>query len=250
MYSRKDVSSITLTKALLISDVHIESGRTIQSVITPAPNYPIIVAGDLGRVENTKEYNKAIAWLCSNFKWVFLVPGNHEYYTPNTQMQMSDIDNIFNTLENMYPNLFVFRNEWAVIEGIVVYGGPLWSYVPSQNFKMQYLIKDNNLVSASQMNSMYFECVLRIQEAINYATRRGMKCMVVTHYAPSYNGTLHEKWDGNKYNCMYSSNLDDMVENNCIQMWIYGHTGFNGRRGKLTTNQCDKDGYRKDILAT
>jgi predicted phosphohydrolase len=251
-YSR-NVENHSVVSAIVISDVHLESGRRLKDIVTPSKNTPIIVAGDLGRVENTAAYTAAVRWLSENFMCVTLIPGNHEYYAPGTKTSMNRIDAYFQVLERQYRNVVILRNEWIVVQGMVVYGGILWSYVPSQNFKKQHLYNDDgSVVTCAQWNRSHFDHVQRIQEAIDYATERDYRCMIITHYAPSFRGTLHDKWANHQHNNLYATNLESMADNRCVEMWIYGHTGYNGfaDHRKMVTNQCDHSGYRKDALLT
>ena len=248
MFTRKNLNKFKISNALVLSDAHLETGINIQDCITPAKNYPVIVPGDLTRVELTDVYKNAVKWLSENFHSVIIVPGNHEYICRNKIMNMNQIDDIFDSMEQEYENVIILRNEYAVISGVVVYGGVLWSCATDIGFKKQHIYKDDNQITLDDWNNMYFDHIKTIDNAISYSKKRYLNCVVITHFAPVYKDTIDPKYDGCVHNCLYASNLSNMVANKTVKTWIYGHTGYNNSYGKLLTNQFNKSGYKKDYI--
>lgn len=262
----------------IVSDIHAEAlysrGKTIRDVITPSAPF-LIVAGDLGRVENEELYRTVIRELCSAFQKVFLIPGNHEYYSMNegtiTTIQMVNkfLYSLRNEIPNFYPlvddSMFVNLVDGPGMEAagsVMLHGSTFWSYAPHQHYMRSRLFTERSegspvLVDCAEFNRMHFSAIERLERSIQQAARENRRLLVITHYAPSFRGTLAPKHTpdplapamGSPKNYMYCSSSEHLVENSCIVAWVYGHTGHNGNVGKLVTNQMDRaTGIRNAIL--
>ena len=242
------------------SDIHIECfkpGQPISSVITPtAPN--LIVAGDLGRVESPN-FKLVVKELCSMFKTVIFIAGNHEYYSMGPKKtNMEDIDLYLRGLCLEEKNLIILNNNTTVVDNVLIFGSTFWSYCPQQHFIPSQLYKNGKIVNANEYNKMHAMAIQSLKETIEYASGHNLKLLVVTHHAPSFDGTLaaHHITDnnapakGNMKNYMYCSSNLTLVNDPVIIAWVYGHTGYNGNVGKLVTNQMDKPTGIKNAVLT
>lgn len=242
---------IKISGALVVADFHVDQNNVkLEDVISPCKNRTVIIAGDIGRVENGEIYEKTIKWFSENFFSVVVVPGNHEYYTPKTKKSMKEIEANMIEFGIKYKNVYFFSNNIFQCNGIVVYAGTFWSYCPAKYFKKQHLYMKGEIIDEKTINNFHIQSQLTLQEAINFSEEENRKMIVITHYAPSLRGTIDDKYKNQKSNYMYGSNSEQFIENDCILKWIYGHTGYNGRWGKLTTNQYGKEGYVKNGVFT
>jgi predicted phosphohydrolase len=243
----------------IISDVHIEnlSPKTIKDIITPnAPN--LIIAGDLGRVEHFADYKAAIKEFCGMFQNVILVPGNHEYYS-KFKWSIDYVNLKLKYLQDRIENLTVLLNETVTVNDVLIYGSIFWSKCPSNNVLPRELyVKDKDwgtiAISKEIFNKMHQDSINDLQRVIDIAKGNGKKLVVVTHYAPTFEGVISPKYatNGRKdlKNYMYCSDNDALLKDPTNLVWVYGHTGHNGRVDKLITNQVDKPGFMKDAVLT
>lgn len=232
----------------IVSDLHIESlyasGRTVRDVVVPSARY-LIIAGDLGRVENEVLYRRALKELCKMFEKVILVAGNHEYYSMNLSGSKITFDEVNKFLWGLnktpgMENLIFLHDDYIFIDGILIYGSTFWSYCPYQHYKpLPIYFKSSDRIKSADFNNMHLRAARELENVIQYAGAKRFNLLVVTHYAPSFHGTLSPKHVGNFKNYMYCSSSEHFVENSCIIAWVYGHTGHNGNVGKLVTNQLD-----------
>jgi predicted phosphodiesterase len=249
-------------KFQVASDIHLENfkpGQTIRSVIKPVAEN-LIIAGDLGRVENANFFKNALKDLCSVFKRVIFVPGNHEYYSMGlNKINMANVDLFLHnlSLEEGFRNLTILNNNTTVVDDVLIFGSTFWSQCPQQHYLATQLYKNGKLVDATEYNNMHKIAVQTLRDTIDYASREHLRLLVVTHHAPSFEGTLapHHIVDnkapakGNTKNYMYCSDNIKLVNDPVVVAWIYGHTGYNGNIGKLVTNQMDKPtGIRNAVL--
>lgn len=243
----------------VVSDLHIEKNhKSVRDLIVPKAKF-LIVAGDLGHVESLEEYSKAVSEICGMFEKVILIPGNHEYYnSENSQLSMTAINEILKSLQERHLNLTVLINEYVTIENYVIFGSTFWSYCQRHHYFNLPIYTDKAdttqptgkllKLSCRDYNALHLEALSELERVIDYCESIGKKLIVVTHYAPSYQGTLHPKYHRSPGRDMYCSNSEHFIANEIIKVWIYGHTGYNGINGKLVTNQMEHGGMRDAIL--
>lgn len=241
-----------------ISDVHFDTQNSklvsVSDIIEPVAPM-LLIAGDLGRVENYKEYVSVLKELCSMFQHVILVPGNHEYYTsdPNTSYSETKIKLL--NLPVKIPNLHVLDDTYVIIGEILLYGSTFWSYCPHQYFKGIPIYNDEkNPVSAYMYNNWHLTSKLSLENIVNYSRSMQYKMIVVTHHAPTFYEVLDAKYrdSTDTKNYMYCSQSDLLLENDVIKYWVYGHTGHNRTPSldgnKLISNQYLKNGWNKKAV--
>lgn len=234
----------------IISDIHIESGVNIQDVVKPVKNTTLIVAGDLGRVENYDAYYETLKWLCDNFNNVILVPGNHEYYTSNSELNYFAVNSTLFKMKQTLSNLIILIDDYVTINDILIFGSTFWSYCPKEyfiNIPLHY--EPHKLIDAHAYNKLHLNAQKKLEMCIEYAYTENLKVLVVTHHAPTFAGTLHPKYRDVSLtkNYMYCSNSDHFLGNNVVKCWIYGHTGYNGVYDKLVSNQVGKNNYNQEL---
>ncbi len=68
------------SKFQVLSDLHLEVGDQYQSFQIPVQAPFLILAGDIGRLQDYDKYLSFITTQCARFRAVYLVLGNHEFY--------------------------------------------------------------------------------------------------------------------------------------------------------------------------
>lgn len=229
-------------KFQIASDVHLENQTEhILTIIKPCAKN-LIIAGDLGRVENWAQYKDAIEILCGAFENVVLIPGDHEYYC-SKPIDMRIITKKLKELQTIFTNLSVLIDECVTIDGTLIYGSIFWSFCPLNSlFIPIYTTLNGDLVpiNVTQYNKLHEYSVKMMERMIQYCKNVDKRMIVVSHYAPTFLGTLAPKHGkGDLKNYLYCSDNDQFLLENVVRIWVYGHTGYNGVYGKLVTNQLD-----------
>ena len=215
-----------------ISDIHINttkdtSGINILSIINPvAPN--LIVAGDVGYIENYDNYKVFMKNLCKYFKRVILVPGNHEYYNTNGSTIQTTIKNLLKLMKEI-SNLVVLNDTYVDIGNVRVYGTPLWSYIPAEAEvrKLSIVSQEDAIVGDKYwMNLMYSNSCFKLRECMIKTSAENKKLVVVTHYAPLMEAICIRNQQAPK-RFWYASDCSDLIASNTISAWVYGHTHCN-----------------------
>ena len=217
------------------SDLHIEfqANRAwlFENGVSPSAEI-LVLAGDIAYLGDRQlMHNEYFDWLSANFKQVYIVPGNHEYYRG---VELRD------TLTN-YEYLIRVRyinNNSVVIGDTELFFTSLWSKVPNafiadiQNGMMdtRLICYKNALLFAGEFNELHKICTDWLNEALN--TSKAKHKVVVTHHCPTtkdiFNGYI-----GSRLNCGFMVDMEEFINANDINYWIFGHTHFNGDNSVL-----------------
>ncbi len=89
----------------LFSDIHIELTKNVPKLPALAPY--LFLAGDIGKI-NANNFKEFIEYTNNNWKKIFYVCGNHEYYSSNKTHE--EINQLYKNFLANYPN-FVFLHD-------------------------------------------------------------------------------------------------------------------------------------------
>jgi len=199
------------------SDVHLEFNNTLDLVksIRPGPDEVCICSGDIGNPVS-QEYDIFFTFLHENFKKVFVIAGNHEYYgaigIPLTNKFLVSYFKKFN-------NISFLINSWEIYEGYCFIGTTLWSNITNPFNTINDMYKIPNF-SVLEYNKLHKECLEFLGQAL-----RQENCIVLSHHLPSFS-LINEKYKEAHINQWFATDLDSLIEQHKerIKCWIYGHT--------------------------
>ncbi len=252
---------VTIMKFQIVSDLHIERFHprvpSIKDFITPEAPY-LIMAGDIGRVELWDQFSSFIVETCHHFKTVIFVSGNHEYYTGNQNLAMSEIDKKLTGIKKMAPNFQYLNNQTCFFgKRTMIFGTTFWSKVPDvvlANRPYPIYTSPGNRINSTFYNMLHYQSRVKLEEAIREAKKREMNLVVVSHYSPTFQGTLAPKYrQPDLKNHLYCTKCDDYLENKKMSIWIYAHTGFNNDKTtpggtRLVSNQNRANKFSKNFV--
>lgn len=273
-----------MLSAQIVSDLHIERFHPLipnPKDLFDVTSDVIILAGDIGRVENWIQYAGFISKLSDLYKKIIIVPGNHEYYytsfdkpqsiklNGSSIMTMTQAEEKLRSLTTIFNNVVVLINDSLLIESVnsiekpvLLFGSPYFSYIPDEYFKPLPIYKtvDNGRnaipLTCADWNLIHFKCRNAFESAQTEAIRLGAHFTVITHYAPTFKRTLSDKYylttdpHVQQKNYYYCSNNDFYLTGSLILNWVYGHTSHNcdfytSPTTRLVSNQLDLEGYDK-----
>lgn len=211
-----------------------------KKIVTPEPQLNIILAGDIG-YPSDEIYVQFIKWVSGYFKRVFLITGNHEYYSyyrkkPVTMGQITErINNIIEPYENVtfldrHVSPVVIENNWVIM------GVTLWSYIPDSNKReihesmndyKKIWRNESTLITPDYVNNYLHQPDLDylkywIPHYLHY------NLLVVTHYLPSFS-LIPVEYKNSRLNHAYANNLDEYLEEwdsptSTLKYWVAGHS--------------------------
>ena len=245
-------------KVQIVSDLHIEYKNDEIDInpldyITPSCD-TLILAGDIGSFYKIEQLTNFLTRLCTNFKIVIYVPGNHEYYTVDNMkpVNISNLTEIMYNIEKNIQNLYILNKSSITIGDICISGCTLWSALEIKIPKFLVRIHgiNNQIYERKHENELSY-----IKKMIEHCNKNNLKLVVITHYCPSYKA-LGQSYK--RFPSLYVSNLDYLLSVNKVHTWICGHIhkNFNfitegGTR--LVGNQKGKpkdkiNDYKKDFV--
>lgn len=195
------------------SDLHLEFLQPKNFFIKV--NAPVLVlCGDIGNPVN-ETYQNFIGYVSSQFKKIFLLSGNHEYYGKS----IIHTEDCIRKICDQYPNISYLQNSYEDYEGYRFAGTTLWSHIHDPfhtNNDFRYI----SGLSIDKYNELH-------KESRNFITKvldsSAPPIIMLTHHLPSKALTdpYYSKYE--KYHQCYSSACDDLIRYP-IHSWIYGHT--------------------------
>ena len=235
------------------SDLHLEFPDNKEYILNN-PIEPIadilILAGDIVPFKIIDNHQDFFNHISRNFKTTYWMPGNHEYYYYNV-----DSSRFLDT--KIRENIFLVNNCIKEISGVNIIFSTLWSNISeSKRWLIQQSLSDfkvikynDHLFNVDDYNSLHKESLEFIQNALNETSDN--KMVVVTHHAPTF-VNYPEKYVDSKINEAFASNLTELIEDNSIDFWIYGHhhsnvNEFQIDNTKLVTNQLGYIKYNENV---
>lgn len=223
-----------------ISDIHLEfHDRQNKGAISPEmfvkPVAPyLVLAGDIG-IPELESYKVFLHWCSQKWKQVFLVAGNHEFYNIRCPVKSDMVTKkeLIRSICEGVPNVHFLDCTSVYIPELQlrVLGCTLWSDIPDC-IREKVIVYMNDSKQILQTGSTNFlpEAITQVHQKekqwlnqeIHKCELTNERCLVVTHYLPSYS-LIHEKYEGHFLNACFASDCDDLFRPPVVG-WICGHT--------------------------
>ena len=211
----------------ILGDLHLEFG----AVNIPATDADVVVlAGD---IDVGKEGRN---WAANHFsdKPVIYVLGNHEFY----QQSLPDLTETLKR-ETDGGHIHLLENSAVEIDGYTFLGCTLWtdfqltSDPQAAMGTAEGIMADYSIIRFSPARRVLRACdTARLhQGSVTWLRTRLASCdhkrtIVVTHHAPS--ARSEAPYHANSpLKPAFASNLDSLVEQSGVPLWIHGHTHYN-----------------------
>ena len=204
-----------------------------------------------------ERYVNFVGRCAARFPHVIFIMGNHEHYHGDFATSAKHIREAFNNLSNVY----VLDKESRIINGMLFYGGTLWTDMNSEDpttmHRIRTMMNDFNCVkNTSEEGKRVFMPEDAVED--HYAFLSGLDAVleqhsdlpviVVGHHAPSRASTHPRYKNEIVMNGAYSTNLDNYIlDRRQIRLWTHGHTheDFDYMIGtaRIVCNPRGYDGY-------
>ncbi len=230
----------------VISDLHMEFSMI--EVSNREKSDVLVLAGDIipavQIVPNIIEWFERVA---EQYKQVFYVAGNHEYYgsdllgcIPVIRQMLSHID-----------NLVIMDNDAFSFNGILFIGGTAWTNLSNPMAQVcatkltdySQITFDGTLITPSVIHARHEtwkEIASFLLEMYN-----STPVVMITHHAPSRQ-SIHRAYANDFYlNESFCNNLDYQFQHSNLKLWIHGHvhTPFDYQMSDTCRVVCNPRGY-------
>lgn len=195
---------LNMTKLQIVSDTHIEFRKQLPTIPRLADH--IALLGDIGN-PRVRSYEIFIGNMSKEFETVFVVLGNHEYYTSNSKWHMKTIKQRIDGIIAKYDNVHLLeRLTFDLTDNTRLVGCTLWSNINEvgirflNDFRKIWVQKEHGKRLLTQFDylSMHHRDVAWLQEAIAQCEKDGKQAVVLTHHGTS--SLCAGKFLGSPYN--------------------------------------------------
>lgn len=233
------------------SDIHLEFG----TYGTTMPDADVLIlAGDILIAshldpESSKLspfrlhlYKEWFLQISKQYEHILYVPGNHEHYN-------GDYHKTVNLLKDFVPsNVTILDNSFKIIDGLKFVGSTLWTDFNAGNLYARKLATEcmPEFTSVKYKGEIFRtgDSMREFLISLDYLNSEiETNCVVITHHAPSIK-SVNKKFDGNKLNPAFYSDLDYFIKGKEPKLWFHGHMHDNVKYSiGNTLVLCNPRGY-------
>lgn len=210
------------------SDLHLEFAQNSKYLKTNPLRVCgdiLILAGDIVPLHDEFLNDPFFSFISSEYKQVYWVPGNHEFYYKN----ISDYSPSYNI--QIHKNINIVNNISLVYDGIQFIFSTLWSNIRNTNEKFieqrvsdfDCITNNGNKFRVADYNKLHSESLRFIKDSIQ---GKPDKVVVVTHHVPSKRCNTHAH-RLSLINEAFCVDLTEWIKTSNINFWIYGHNHNN-----------------------
>jgi len=230
------------------SDLHLDSETAPFNVIIEPAAPDLALCGDIGNPFSAV-YANFISWVSKRWERVFLLAGNHEYFSENPEIKMEDVEKqILAVAENAGDNVVFLQKGIYTIDShkIIVLGSTLWTHPDLRRwdklvdgfigdpgyrgeYKAMYKTDEytglSRLIHPSDISALCNEHSAFLSKMLNSAwgsIPAGWRVIVLTHHLPTFliNG---DRFKDNILKSSYAVSLDNLIKEPVVA-WICGHS--------------------------
>lgn len=217
-------------KFQLYSDLHLEFFKNFLKI--PKLEDYLILAGDISKIDKAN-YKPFFDYCSLNWKKVFYVLGNHEYY--HSDKTFITLRDDYNKFFKQYENVILLDNSsYEFSDNLRIVGSVLWSnpeatldfndFIKIKEFKKELDRKMG--ITLESFKNLHQDCKNYLLGEISKTDKN---LLIITHFPPWNVGTTHPKFknEPNYIKNYFSSDTLNLVPlNNKIKCWIFGHTHY------------------------
>ncbi|EJD55160.1 Ser/Thr protein phosphatase superfamily protein [Auricularia subglabra TFB-10046 SS5] len=222
-----------------ISDLHLEIERgageeddgALYAFDFPVTGDALALLGDIG----TTQYPRLFDWLraqLQRFATVFYVAGNHEPYWSSLDESRQKLEEF--AAENQGRFVLLDRTRYDVSATVTILGCTLWSRLAEDDLDiLSWAMTDFKRIASftpESYQALHTADVAWLQAEIARLQQEEpqRRIVVLTHHAPTFDGTSDPKYVGGPTNSGFATEL---VGGACwapnVQVWVFGHTHWN-----------------------
>lgn len=248
----------------IVSDLHLEFNNNWRLPTLPEDGETtLLLAGDISNIDHLDYYDGFFDDVCSRFKHVVYIFGNHEYYKGSLVNCLEKYKEHF----KRHTNLNIFEKGVFEVNDVVIIAATLWTDMnkndPHAKFQVQGRLNDyrtirhgskhlpyqKKLIPADTISIHYKHLDFIKTELNKYRTEANKKIIVMSHHAPS-TLSIHDMYRGDVLNAAYYSDLSELIFEYSPEIWVHGHCHHNFDYQLYDTRViCNPKGYAQHVFS-
>ena len=212
-------------KIQIFSDLHLEN----KEIKYPSPFCDILIlAGDVCEIDKLEENRAFFLYISMNWKKILWIPGNHEYYSKN--YNIDEVDSLLELFVKLFPNIIILNRKVVIIDNIKFMGCTLWSRIHDDvvsrgQSAFKKLLFNSVPINNSYYNKMNHRDVSWIYDNYN----PDIDTVLITHFPIKQGFTTDPQFrnDEQKIRDVYTNNIDINPNKSKFLYCISGHTHYN-----------------------
>ena len=203
-------------KLFICSDLHFEfqkdGGKSLVNSLNKDVD-GIIIAGDL---TTERDIISSLRMICSEYKNVYYVVGNHEFYYSD----LGRVENALYKAKSLFNNLFWLENSNVIINNVKIIGCTLWFEPRADNFQYEFAMNDFSIIDG--FSSWVYE---KNRKSLEYLQENvDNNSIVITHHLPS-NQCIDKMYKNSELNRFFvSPAAEKIIIEKSPKYWVFGHT--------------------------
>ncbi|EWC47879.1 hypothetical protein DRE_02761 [Drechslerella stenobrocha 248] len=228
----------------VVSDLHLEipdpvfKSRGYSEYTIPRHCPYLILAGDIGTLNQRDSYLCFLRRHCEIFDKVFLVLGNHEFYGTSRHGGLSTLDSLFSEDPILSQKLVVLnRGRYDFPDSkLTILGCTLQSEIrPEQRLEIEGKLNDFRQIkgwTVDDHNAEHSIDIAWLRDAIEEITETepDRRILVATHHAPSFRKTCAPQHEDSALSSAFCTGILEggawrgWKGKELVKAWVFGHT--------------------------
>lgn len=220
----------------ILSDLHLEVNQQYPQFDVPVCSKYLILAGDVGRLQDYDNYLQFLQRQTANFETVFLVLGNHEFYGNSFESGLSKAKALAQEPSLNGRLVLLHQRRFDIPDSdITILGCTLWSQIPAESGDIvRYKVQDYNHIedwTVDQHNTAHESDLAWLRNEIQTIHTESQQkaqtrsIVVVTHHAPWLRGTSSPRYAQSPWSVAFGTNLLSQRWDG-VKVWVFGHTHY------------------------
>ncbi len=184
-------------KIRLLSDIHLEMAHIPYSMepMVDDKDSTLVIAGDIGLLDVPQTYLDFLSNVSKQFKYVFWIGGNHEWYHGN--IVKNTIEDAIKRFPNVFTNKLILGDENVAILGCTLWtdmagGDEVCMYESERCMNDYHFIKmvsngvNYHKFTAKNSMMLHYKQKRKLFADVDHYTQAGFDVVVATHHHPSF----------------------------------------------------------------
>ena len=235
------------------SDLHLELRQNLTFILRNPLEIKgdiLILAGDIIPFCKIESISSFFDTISLNYKKVFWLPGNHEYFGSDIQCRSGSF------CETIRPNVYLLNNYVVEIENVRFLFSTLWSQISLESskaiektlFDYKQIKRGDLNLTVEHSNQLHKDAIVFLESEL--AKKTDKETIVISHHVPTFYN-YPEQFKENPYREGFATEISELIIDTGIQFWLFGHhhenvPSFKINQTTLLTNQLGYLKYKKN----